>query len=292
MIRSRYFAGKEYRINSYGLRGEEIPPKSDKIRIIAIGNSCTFGWGVQYNDTYIKQLEAMINHDDRLPQVEIINAGIPGYTSLQGKRFFSSDITRLKPDVVLIMFSWNDQWAAAGNIPDKEQKPPPEYIIDIQNLFARLKTYRLIKKLILSTIEEPLEARLIKENPVYRVNTDDFYDNLDAIVQSCKRERVIPILLTSPIPSLEKYYPPWMRSPRHKYHFSPMHQYHALYNNRTRLLAQDSETALVDIALQFDKHDNLYNDAVKDPIHFNVEGHKVAAKAIYDLLKSNPNLFL
>ena len=52
---------------------------------------------------------------------EVINAGIPGYTSLQGERFLKSDLLKLEPDIVPIMFAWNDHWAAASGIADKDQ---------------------------------------------------------------------------------------------------------------------------------------------------------------------------
>lgn len=278
-IRSRFFENKEYRINSHGLRGDEIPLKADRPRIIALGNSCTFGWGVRYDQTYIRQLGKLINSERTLPEITAINAAVPGYSSFQGRRFFISDITKLEPDIVLIMFAWNDQWAAAANIPDKEQQPPPEYIISIQNLLSQLEIYRLFKKLLLSAVEEPLGARLIRENPVYRVDLVDFYDNLNVIVQYCKREGIVPVLLTSPVPLLEKYYPPGSRS--------IMHKYHEQYNRQTRLLARATGTPLIDIAREFDRHDRLFDDAPEDPIHFNAQGHRVAAQAIYDFIIEN-----
>jgi lysophospholipase L1-like esterase len=278
-ITSRFFDGKTYHINSLGLRGPEIPPKSDKIRVVLLGNSCTFGWGMPDSSTYAVILEKLINGDPSMPKVEIINAGIPGYSTFQGKKFFASDIIKLKPDIVMTMFAWNDQWAAADNIPDDEQKLPPQWALDIQNLFSRLKIYRLAKKLILSSTEKSLDAKLDRANPVYRVSFDDFYNNLNMIVNYARVNGIRPILLTSPIPALDKYYPPDSRS--------PMHQYHERYNERTRRLAADSKTELIDIARDFDNYDNLYDDAPKDPIHFNAAGHRTAAELIYNYLKSN-----
>jgi len=279
IIRSRFFENREYRIDAYGLRGGEVSPKSDKIRIIAMGNSCTFGWRIPDSLTFVKQLEQMLNGDSSIPEVETINAGIPGYSSFQGMRFFFSDIVPLKPDILLIMFAWNDQWAASDNIADKDQKQPPNYVIGIQNFFSQLKIYRITKKLLLSAVEEPLDAKLIKENPIYRVSLEDFYDNLNSIVQYCKENKITPILLTSPIPSLDKYYPPGRKS--------PMHVYHEYYNSQTRLLAKNSGVAVIDLAKIFDDYDNLFDDAPNDPIHFNAEGHRVAAAAIYEFIKEN-----
>ncbi len=281
-ITSNFFEGRTYRINSSGFRGEEIPPASDKVRIVALGNSCTFGWGMDDDAVFINQLGAMINGDGQLPPVEIINAGIPGYSSFQGRRFLVSDIAPLRPDIALIMFAWNDQWAAADNIPDKDIQFASQAVLDIQNFFARFKLYGVLRRLILSATEESLDNKLNKENPVYRVGLDDFYANLNTMVQYCIHEGIIPILMTSPIPALEKYYPPGSRS--------PMHVYHHYYNLQTRDVARNSKSILIDLAAEFDMYDDLYDDAPKDPIHFNAKGHKLVAELIFKYLKENSYL--
>jgi len=281
-ISSRFFEGKEYNINSYGLRGDEIPDKTDRTRIVAMGNSCTFGWGVRNDQAYINKLGDLINSDSALPPVEIINGAVPGYSSFQGRRFFITDILPLEPDIIFLMYGWNDQWAAAGNIPDQDQEPLPEIIIDVQNMFSRLKIYRLSKKLLLSAVEQPLDDRLVKEKPVYRVDIPDYYNNLDFIVQYCRQEGIRPILLTSPIPSLEKYYQPGKKS--------MLHLFHQYYNHQVRQLARNSKIDLVDLAIEFDNYDNLFDDAEKDPIHFNAMGHQTAAEAIHRYLTNNPEI--
>ncbi|MFH2035821.1 MAG: SGNH/GDSL hydrolase family protein [Candidatus Zixiibacteriota bacterium] len=278
-VSSKFFKNKEYHINDYGLRGDEIKPDTGQIRIIGLGNSCTFGWGIGYDTTYLQQLSRLLATNAEMPSCEIINAGIPGYSSFQGRRFFFSDLADLNPDIVLMMFGWNDQWAAADNIPDDMQKMPPQIIIDIQNSLSRLKLYRLIKKIILSVIEEPLDNKLNRENPVYRVNETEFFENLETIAVHCLKNNIVPIVLTSPIPSLDKYYPPGSKS--------MMHNYHEYYNHQARNLTRNSPIQLIDLARIFDNYDNLFDDARTDPIHFNVLGHKVAGEAIYDYLKEN-----
>ncbi|UCD16297.1 MAG: SGNH/GDSL hydrolase family protein [Candidatus Zixiibacteriota bacterium] len=284
-ITSRFFEGETIRINSHGLRGEEIPLKSDKIRIAALGNSCTFGWGVTEDQTYVRLLEKMINNDDSLPRVEVINAGIPGYSTFQGRRFFVSDIARLQPDIVMMMFGWNDQWAAAENIADKDQKLPSESIIKLQNSVSRLKIYRLLRKVILWITEKPLEKALVRtERPVYRVAFVDFYQNLMVIFKFAHAEGMRLMILTSPIPSLEVYYPAGFQS--------PMHEYHETYNMQARLLARNSKSPLINLTSIFDQHNDLFDDAIRDPIHFNAKGHHVIAEAIYRHFKEHPELLV
>ena len=62
IVRKKKFIknGKEItiKINSLGWRDREISleKQEDTFRIVALGDSITFGWGVELNETYIKQL--------------------------------------------------------------------------------------------------------------------------------------------------------------------------------------------------------------------------------------------
>lgn len=279
-ITSRFFENNMFKINSAGLRGDEIEPKGNKIRIIGLGNSCTFGWRTPEKEIYLRRLEQYINSDSLLPKVEIINAGIPGYSSYQGMIFFKSEILNLKPDVILLMFGWNDQWAASDNIPDKDIEFPPQLLLDLHDFIARLRIYRFMRKVILSATEKSLDESLNKMNPVYRVSFDDFYKNLQSIALSARKYKIPVIILTSPIPSLKTYYPPGSKS--------NMHTFHEAYNQQARKLAKNLDLGLVDLAQAFDEYDDLFDDARNDPIHFNAKGHQIAADLIYYYFREHP----
>ena len=87
-------------INSLGLRDREIGPKKPgTFRIVAIGDSFTYGWGVELEQAWIKQLEQNLlkaGYD-----VEVINCGKPG----TGPPFFAEmaekAIPILQPDLVI-----------------------------------------------------------------------------------------------------------------------------------------------------------------------------------------------
>ncbi len=93
-------------INSSGLRGPQIEVKRN-IRILCIGDSCTFGAGILYEDTYPHKLELLLK--DLKLDAEVINAGVPNYSSLQGLRLFERDLLKLKPDIVIAEFGVIDQ---------------------------------------------------------------------------------------------------------------------------------------------------------------------------------------
>ena len=266
-VKSKFFQGRTYRINSSGLRGKEIGSKKTKPRIIALGNSCTFGWGIDSSLIYISKLGQLLQQ-----KYEVINAGVPGYSSYQGKRFFEAELLKLKPNFVLILFGWNDHWAAANDIADKDQQLPPKFIINLQNKLSNLQLYRALKKFLLRNIEKDIDSLFDRKSPVYRVALSDFEYNLKTICRTAWNNHAVPILITAPIPSLENYYPLGIRS--------GLRRYHELYNQIVRLVAEQNSIILVDAALEFDKYKDLYDDAGMDPIHFNSIGHEILARLI------------
>jgi lysophospholipase L1-like esterase len=139
-----------------------------------------------------------------------------------------------------------------------------------------------MKKVILSLTDEPLEKRLAKEDIVYRVDSEDFYENLKEMIKLCREGNISPVVLTSPIPNLKSYYPSGMKS--------MMHQYHEFYNDLARIAALESEATMIDIAKGFDQYTDLYDDAPRDPIHFNAKGHGIAAELIYEYFKQDPEI--
>ncbi|MGD8922603.1 MAG: SGNH/GDSL hydrolase family protein [Candidatus Zixiibacteriota bacterium] len=268
-VTSHFFEGRTYHINSLGLRGDEINKADNQPRIITLGNSCTFGWGIPDGRTYAEQLEARLDY-----RYEVINGGIPGYTSYQGKIFFERDLLKLKPQIVTILYCWNDHWAAASQIPDKDQKFPPQLILDIQNFFSRFDTYRLMKKLWLSGIEQNLDSLFNRQAPVYRVGPSDYYANLTEICRTARSNDIEPILLTSPIPHLDRL-PAGLAG---------MYRFHQRYNDIIRRVAEDNQVPLVDLAAEFDKYTGLWDDTGKDWIHFNADGHLLAAELIAEFI--------
>jgi len=272
VVTSKFFEGKTYHINSLGLRGDEISEVKNKKRILFLGNSCTFGWGVSLSDTYAVKLGELLNDE-----YEIINGAIPGYSSLQGRRFFENQLVGLKPDIVFIQYAWNDHWSAAMEIADKDQRFSSPAILELQNFLSRFHTYRLMKKLLVTARNRSPDSLFNRDKPVYRVSLDDFYLNLKAICGGAQKAGCRPILLTSPIPSLETYYPTGVKS--------NMHLFHERYNRVIRQLAVDEQIEMIDLALEFDSFDDLFDDAVNDPIHFNARGHRKTAELITAYLK-------
>jgi lysophospholipase L1-like esterase len=105
-----------YQMNSYGLRDNEFSlDKKNTYRIIILGDSYTFGWGVPIENTYPKVLESLLK--EKIYPIQVINAGIFGYNTQQEVLFFKKELLKLKPDLVIIGFFILNDTLPQGAIP-------------------------------------------------------------------------------------------------------------------------------------------------------------------------------
>ena len=97
-------------INSLGYRGNEIAiPKPEGVyRIIAMGGSNTYGFFLQPSETYPAQLQRVFREEYGYENVEVVNAGVAGYTSFHIAANFASRYMELDPDLAIYYESTND----------------------------------------------------------------------------------------------------------------------------------------------------------------------------------------
>jgi len=98
--------GVDVKINSDGFRDRDYPVKPDgSYRIIFLGDSLTFGWGVEKSKTFEELLETELNK--RKP-TEIINFGTGNYNTEQEVNLFLEKGLKYKPDEVVVFYFIND----------------------------------------------------------------------------------------------------------------------------------------------------------------------------------------
>jgi lysophospholipase L1-like esterase len=85
--------------NSIGLRHPEVTPK-EGYRILCLGESVTFGWGVAASEAYPAQLSEILG-------VEVINAGIPAMRPSHMSEWLQRYASSLDADLILITFRPN-----------------------------------------------------------------------------------------------------------------------------------------------------------------------------------------
>lgn len=88
--------------NALGLRDDEVPPDPDptELRILAIGDSFTYGWGVELAEAWPKVLEQQLRANGH--RVRVHNLGCPGTTVDDYTAAATAAIPVLRPQLVLV----------------------------------------------------------------------------------------------------------------------------------------------------------------------------------------------
>ncbi len=91
-VRTQSFRGGKTRFDASGAT-----------RIIAVGSSSTFGYGVGDNETFAAQLDRRLGH-----RAQVLNAGVPGGHAERFVSFVENVLVDLEPDVLIITLGYND----------------------------------------------------------------------------------------------------------------------------------------------------------------------------------------
>jgi len=103
----------EIKLNSEGFRDKEHDrAKPDGVvRILAVGDSFTFGFGVEANETYPRLLERLFGET----RAEVLNMGIGGLGTVEEADIVSYGV-RYAPDLILLGLLAEDRWSPhSGN---------------------------------------------------------------------------------------------------------------------------------------------------------------------------------
>jgi len=108
-VRGR-FMGQSVLINSRGLHDYEYSLRKEPgtFRIVGLGDSSLFGWGVPFEDSGLKVLERRLNEKFGAQKFEVINFAVPGYNTAMEAETFVQRCLEYAPDLVLLNFNTND----------------------------------------------------------------------------------------------------------------------------------------------------------------------------------------
>jgi lysophospholipase L1-like esterase len=99
----------EFRINGQGLRADRDYPYAKPPgvrRIVSLGDSYTVGYEVELEETFSQVLERELVA--RGFAVEVLNAGVSGYSTAEELLYLERELLRYEPDLVLVSFYGND----------------------------------------------------------------------------------------------------------------------------------------------------------------------------------------
>lgn len=102
--------GTRYEINADGFRGpvHARAREPGTTRILVLGDSIAFGFGVREEQTFPRVLEDLFARSAPGAGVEVVNLGTGGYSAWNEARLLEDVGIEYQPDLVLVQFSIND----------------------------------------------------------------------------------------------------------------------------------------------------------------------------------------
>jgi len=170
-----------YSTNELGFRSPPLFPAGSRFRILAIGDSTTFGQHVADHETWPAQLQQLL--DPEAKQIEVINAGVIGASSFQGLAFLQTRGLALQPDLVIATFGFGD-WSAA-HLSDRDRA----------RAYQRHGVLDMLEVAFLG--EDPQE---VSANLVPRATPGEYLDNMLAIANLCEKNAIPVFLINWPKP--------------------------------------------------------------------------------------------
>jgi lysophospholipase L1-like esterase len=146
------------RLNSFGFSGPETTLKKpqDTLRVLIVGDSVSYGSGVEDKDTFPRVLQSLLHTEKK---IEVINAGVRGYTTYNEARYLRDKLFDFSPDLVILQTCMNDitnpswHWNAVSTV---ALTPPDEAYpnLELKNSPLRSETFfgKIIGKSLLYTI--------------------------------------------------------------------------------------------------------------------------------------------
>jgi lysophospholipase L1-like esterase len=202
-----YYFNGDYTIsiNSQGYRGPpfQYNKASDVYRIVCIGASSTFGQGVSDEHTYPVYLEKKLAEQMPDRRFEVINAGVPGYTSAECLIYFLLTVQDLEPDMITIYLRYNDfkanrfpelksdysHWRKPG-----ERRQATGFLADMAHMFEAYSLFYYKMKFLMPKFPSNPLSEKRDLYPRYDTVTDEGVDafkrNLRGIIEVAQANRI------------------------------------------------------------------------------------------------------
>jgi len=277
------FIGSEFvmevKINSIGLRERELQEEhfvAHVKRVLAVGDSGTFGFGVNVGDRFSTILESLLNNAGY--EFIVINTGVAGWGTIQEVMHALDHMEIFKPDYIILTF--------VGNDPGNDDK----FLMGMKDAEKGLIYFpgkKFIRKhshlyRILANYAQPVIYNWLKRRWFKRDNTADrdqatFDTESASFISERQWDRTLKIIKN-------------------------FHSDYLKYNPDGLLIMQSSNPTNPDIRVKLNELSNgnnllyvdLYTDAQKVAKrklpydgHWSREMHTVSAKKLFDIIQQD-----
>lgn len=273
-------------ISASGFRGPafDVAKKPGVTRVLCVGDSVTFG----AEETYPHALRQCLGE-----RFEVINFGVPGYSSLLGLKMFETRGAALKPDVVVVMFGWNDHWLAKGRTDAEQFEDSAKN--SAASYLGGVRIFQLVAMIVRGMAGE-------KNMPTKnRVSLTEYDDNLRRIVAAAESSGAKVVMMTAPSAISIGKLPDFLVHLRFMEGdpsepaadvLKRLDALHGSYNDVVRKVASETGAVLIDLDAMWAARGvgDLFRDPSNDVTHPNPAGYRLIGQTLCDtiLKSSNP----
>jgi hypothetical protein len=148
-------------INSYGLRGAPIDTSAGKQTILCLGDSITYGYGVDDAHTYPARLQAVL--DREFPgRYSVLNGGVDAYPiAFEDEKFLYLWNQGIHPTVVFVGYSFNEGFL--GHLVDSSEEVKRDFArrVWLKDYLRSFAVYNLIAEKWASTYYDRMKGKLV-----------------------------------------------------------------------------------------------------------------------------------
>ena len=286
-------------LNSDGFRSGEFGPKPPGVyRIIALGDSCTFGYiageeGIRYvMQPYPLKLQRFIERRVGKGRVDVLNAAVPGYNSYQGVMLLRTKLRGLDPDLVTVRFGWNDHFlSASGERAGLYREPETRLGRLLEDLLLRTKLYPFVRRLglELQALRRPVgdqvrEAFQREREWAPTIPIEDYERNLRRMVEIGRSRGAAVWLLTAPRNPAPNDEAKRVLASHNRIDFDRLMQIHDEYNDAVRRVGAEVGALVVDMDRVYRRYEGEPVFLPTDVPHPAQGGHVLEAETLYAVL--------
>jgi hypothetical protein len=178
--------------NEHGLRDHPILPKGKgEYRVLALGDSIVFGWGVPQDQIFPLRLEQLLQ--SRLGgMVRVINTGVGGYNTVQEVAYFKHEGITLQPDLVVLTYVENDIDETPSHLIRDADAEAQSFLARAMRPLEKLWLYRLVQHAQDHGFHVRDDPRPMRSSD--SKGWDDSISALDELVSMCRAHNV-PLMI-------------------------------------------------------------------------------------------------
>ena len=281
--------GREFSTNSLGFRSAEITPEPapGEFRLVVVGASTVAGAYAKTNSaTFPALLERQLRQAMPGRTVNVINAGVEGYTLREIEILVERGIMPLRPTAVLVYAGFNDMAYICRNSAGVSSQLQP---LPAPALPGWTLSGTMIAKNTVALRDSPGRAGIV--DPTGRI-PDSYRQGLDSIVTKLEGAGIAPVLLT-----VARGFRPEDGAAGRKLATSALYYNHCLdyaglnkagnlFNGVIAEVARSRKVPLVDLGQAMPGGPKYFVDAA----HFTAAGEEAASQLIYQALVNDTQL--